>query len=62
MNTHCMNFCRHKEFCRLTAEETARCQVGSFYEDTEWRIFGQTWTQIQQKQAGSSCKKEVSCC
>ena len=51
MNTNCLADCKHKEICKLTAEDTARCKL----KEDDWvksdgRILGITTKQICAKQ------------
>jgi hypothetical protein len=51
MNINCNADCKHKEICKLTAEDTDKCTL----KNDEWvkrdgRIFGRTTQQICGKQ------------
>lgn len=51
MNIHCNADCKHKEICKLTAENTDKCK----FKNDEWvkndgRIFGMPTQQICGKQ------------
>ena len=51
MNTNCLADCKHKEICKLTAEDTERCKL----KEDEWvkndgKIFGMTTKEICCKQ------------
>jgi len=53
MNTNCLADCKHKEICKLTAEDTDRCKLkGDEWVKCDGKILGMTTKQICCKQGG----------